>query len=182
MGNVFDVAEHILARFSSASAIKLQKLVYYSQAWHLVSRGERLFLSPIIAYQYGPLCTTLWEEHRGQKTVRPGQFAGLTDGDLKGEQRLIIDSVLDSYGAMSMTALVDRTHAEMPWIVASKTGGEITPESMRQFYSSELKAGRYAPSLPTISTLPPAPFHIDETALDEFDDYSDFLRALTQEK
>lgn len=55
MGNtvsVDDVAAYILERLGTVSAMKLQKLVYYSQAWHLVWEDEQLFGEPIAA---GPM-------------------------------------------------------------------------------------------------------------------------------
>ena len=180
MTNVFDVAERVLARYGSASAIKLQKLTYYSQAWHLVAKGEPLFPEPIIAYQYGPLCTSLWEQHRGQKMVRAGEFSALVDGNISEASGAVIDAVLDTYGSMSMTALVDRTHTETPWKAAQSSGSEITPESMRLYYSLELSSGRLAPQLELeVATL-------DKSVTVEFDnqpdDYSGFLRALSREK
>lgn len=179
MVNVFDVAEHVLARYGSASAIKLQKLVYYSQAWHLVARGDRLFSEPIIAYQYGPLTTTLWEHHRGMKTVRAGHFGALVEGHLEVGSVEVIDAVLDMYGPMSMTALVDRTHRERPWIDAQKSGAEITPEDMRIFYSAELAAGNPAPRLGATAT---AGIANDEEHEEVVDDYSGFLNALRRDR
>ncbi|MDY6993563.1 MAG: hypothetical protein SVR94_13310 [Pseudomonadota bacterium] len=37
MVNVFDVAAFILRELGEMSAMKLQKLIYYSQAWSLAS-------------------------------------------------------------------------------------------------------------------------------------------------
>jgi uncharacterized phage-associated protein len=178
MTTVFDVAEHILAKYSSSSAIKLQKLVYYSQAWSLASNGTALFPEPIIAYQYGPLCTTLWETHRGQKTVHAGDFAERADGQLSTSQRSVIDAVLAKYGAMSMTALVDRTHREQPWIEASKLGGEITPESMKAYYSQQAATGGLAPELPVTRHSPLQTFGDTQEEEEDHDDFSAFLRAI----
>lgn len=36
MASVFDVAAYVLEKMGPMSAMKLQKLVYYSQAWALV--------------------------------------------------------------------------------------------------------------------------------------------------
>ena len=41
--NVFDVAAHILQKYGSMTAMKLQKLVYYCQAWSLVWDEQPLF-------------------------------------------------------------------------------------------------------------------------------------------
>ena len=43
MSNVFDVAKYILQKQGPMTSMKLQKLVYYSQAWALVWDDERIF-------------------------------------------------------------------------------------------------------------------------------------------
>ena len=43
MATVFDVARYILEKYGPLSAMKLQKMVYYSQAWSLVWDDAPLF-------------------------------------------------------------------------------------------------------------------------------------------
>ncbi|MFI5930904.1 Panacea domain-containing protein [Actinoplanes sp. NPDC051494] len=40
----------------------LQKLVYYSQSWHLALLGEPLFRDTIQAWRDGPVTLTLWDQ------------------------------------------------------------------------------------------------------------------------
>ncbi len=47
------------------STVKLQKLVYYSQAWHLVWEDRPLFPERIEAWANGPVVPDLYREHRG---------------------------------------------------------------------------------------------------------------------
>ena len=49
MANVFDVADYILKECGEMPALKLQKLVYYSQAWSLVWDEAPLFEEEIEA-------------------------------------------------------------------------------------------------------------------------------------
>ena len=44
VAKVDDVASAILNRLGEMTAMKLQKLVYYSQAWHLVWEEKPLFV------------------------------------------------------------------------------------------------------------------------------------------
>jgi hypothetical protein len=48
MADVRDVARYILRKHAPMSAMKLQKLVYYAQGWHLAYEGEPLFESRIV--------------------------------------------------------------------------------------------------------------------------------------
>ena len=43
MASVFDVAKYILHKLGTVTTWKLQKLVYYCQAWSLVWDDEPLF-------------------------------------------------------------------------------------------------------------------------------------------
>jgi uncharacterized phage-associated protein len=72
--SVYDVAEYILAREGEMSAMKLHKLVYYCQAWHLVWDGAPLFDEEIQAWANGPVIPALYELHKGEFTVGPGFF------------------------------------------------------------------------------------------------------------
>lgn len=81
---VFDVAEYILEQYGEMTAMKLQKLVYYCQAWHLAWDGEPLFRESIEAWANGPVVPALYEAHRGVFRVGPGFFrTALQDPEIR---------------------------------------------------------------------------------------------------
>ena len=59
MASVFDVAAYILERQGPMTTWKLQKLVYYSQAWSLVWDDDVLFPEEIEACANGPVVREL---------------------------------------------------------------------------------------------------------------------------
>ncbi len=65
MTSALDVAAYILRKQGPMTAMKLQKLVYYSQAWHLVWEERRLFEEAIEAWANGPVVRELYLRHRG---------------------------------------------------------------------------------------------------------------------
>jgi len=67
--SVFDVALAILQKHGPMTAMKLQKLVYYCQAWHLVWEGRPMFRERIEAWASGPVVPELYEAHRGKFMV-----------------------------------------------------------------------------------------------------------------
>ena len=69
MNTVFDVAVYILRKTGPISAMKLQKLVYYSQAWSLAWDESPLFINKIQAWTSGPVVRELYDVHRGMFTV-----------------------------------------------------------------------------------------------------------------
>lgn len=71
---VVDIAEYILERQGPMTTMKLQKLVYYSQAWHLAWDGEPLFEARIEAWANGPVVPELHALHKGKFMTAPGVF------------------------------------------------------------------------------------------------------------
>ncbi len=140
---VFDLAKYILTKQGDMSAIKLHKLVYYSQAWSLVWDDKPLFRSKIEAWANGPVSPSLYACHRGSYRVSANTFSNKANGQLSDDQKETVDIVLGSYGDKSAQWLSDQTHAELPWQNAraglsdSARGDEpITLESMAEYYGS----------------------------------------------
>lgn len=139
---VYDVAEFILESVGPISAMKLQKLVYYSQAWSLAWDEVPLFEEEIEAWANGPVVRDLFEIHRGKFRVFPGDFHG-NSANLAFEEKETIAQVIEFYGNKSPQWLSDLTHSEAPWIDARagvpdgvRSGNVISKESMLEYYSS----------------------------------------------
>ena len=153
MADVFDVAQFILARRGAMSTMKLQKLVYYSQAWAVVWDDDVLFGEQIEAWRNGPVVRELWEETKGQFRV-----ARLSRGcaeNITQDQADTIDTVLEAYGDHDAQWLSDLTHMEAPWqeAYAQCQNTEITPQALSEYYSSlaandELLTGTHVDEAP----------------------------------
>jgi uncharacterized phage-associated protein len=137
-----DVAEYILSRLGPMSAMKLQKLVYYSQAWALVWTESPLFDEDIQAWANGPVIWELYCAHRGRFKVEPGLFQG-DPSRLSADQKDVIGRVLSFYGDKDPQWLSNLTHLEAPWqnarvnVEHGRPSSEIiSKESMLEYYSS----------------------------------------------
>ena len=144
MATVYDVAKYILEKQGEMTAMKLQKLVYYSQAWHLTWEEEVLFSEKIEAWVNGPVCPELYKIHSGQFKV-DSSFLDLnvTTNNLSPEQKESIDNVLGFYGDKSSQWLSDSTHAEEPWknaregLEQNERGNRVIElSSMFEYYNS----------------------------------------------
>jgi uncharacterized phage-associated protein len=139
MQKVQDVAAYILDKRGPMTAMKLQKLVYYSQAWSLVWDEQPLFREKIKAWANGPVCSDLYASHKGQFSVTSISEG---NGDALGTaQRATVDAVLKFYGDKPSQWLSDLTHVEPPWrdaregIPDGKHGNrEITHAAMAEYY------------------------------------------------
>ncbi|MGO4135016.1 Panacea domain-containing protein [Rhizobium brockwellii] len=143
--SVRDVAEYILRSRGEMTAMKLQKLVYYAQAWSLVWDERPLFDESIQAWANGPVCRSLYSAHHRQFSVVPGSILpAVAIPQLDDRARATIDAVMKFYGDKSAQWLSDLTHLEMPWRRARERAGvpdgaqceeEITLADMHEYYS-----------------------------------------------
>jgi uncharacterized phage-associated protein len=131
MATVFDVAAYILQKCGPLTAMKLQKLCYYSQAWHLVWDEQPLFQEDIEAWANGPVVPELYRVHRGQFRVGDPTEVGGDATALTAEEVATIDSVLGFYGDKSAHWLSELTHREAPWRDARAAAGLADQERGR---------------------------------------------------
>jgi uncharacterized phage-associated protein len=141
VASAHDVAAYILAKLGRMSTMKLQKLVYYCQAWHLVWAEERLFPERVEAWANGPVVYELFDAHRGRFTV-DGWPIGDPDR-LDKAQAGTVDAVIATYGHLDGGKLSYLTHAEEPWrkaraglLPTEMSRVEITPEMIQDYYSA----------------------------------------------
>ncbi len=143
MATVFDVAAYILEKHSPLTHMKLQKLVYYCQAWSLVWDEEPLFDERIEAWINGPVVRRLYVALRQLFKVRLEDLTQGESANLTQPQRETVDAVLKTYEPKSSQWLSDLTHLELPWQEARKglapndrSEREITHATMAEYYGS----------------------------------------------
>ena len=124
MATVFDVAKYILDKYGEMSAMKLQKLVFYSQAMSLVWDDVPLFNEEFEAWAKGPVCRELFNAHKGKFMLHDSDF-------------------LKPY-APDISRLSDMVHQEKPWLDArgncpagARCSNVISKESMEEYYSGK---------------------------------------------
>lgn len=139
--SVFDVAAYILKKIGTMTTMKLQKLVYYCQAWSLVWDEKPLFKEQIEAWANGPVVKELFAYHRGMFQV---SSVSIGNPDLlNNEQKDTINAVIDYYGSKPSQWLIDLSHMEEPWKkarvglpISVRSNRVITLEDMAEYYSS----------------------------------------------
>lgn len=142
--SVLDVAAYILKlqpKKHPLTAWKLQKLVYYCQAWSLVWDEQPLFKEKILAWANGPVVKELYALHKGLFYVK--ELSKGNANHLAVNQKDTVDHVLKAYGDKSAQWLSDLTHRELPWIEArhglnpgERGNVEIQLAIMDEYYSS----------------------------------------------
>ncbi len=145
----FDIANYFLHKAKETAItvtnLKLQKLVYYAQAWHLAIHNEPLMKGATFeAWIHGPVIHELWNEYRNHsyepinEEVTPPKLDARTDQFLEEVVEVYLDK--DAYTMELMS------HREDPWILARKGCADnerctniISEESMRTYFKSRLK-------------------------------------------
>ena len=122
MAHVQDAAAYILRARGPMSAMKLQKLCYYSYGYHLAWESRQLFPERFEAWANGPVCPELYARHRGQFALEDGSIPG-APGDLDDGELESIDLVLQAYGDFTAHQLSVMTHREPPWANARARAG-----------------------------------------------------------
>ncbi len=128
--------------------LKLQKMVYYAQAWHLALYGEPLFDAQFQAWPHGPANYELFKRFEDYKyNPIPAEAANNSLGAIPAEKAEFLDEIWDVFGKYTAKALENMTHVETPWIeargalppeLASQT--VISEETMRDYYRSKMDA------------------------------------------
>ena len=102
------------------SHMKLQKLLYYEQGYHLAVFGSPLFEEEIEAWKYGPVVPEVYEIYKGNgnKPLYPQDG----DVDINGEEYDLFYNVFNHFNRYSAYGLMEKTHNEEPWLETSKKG------------------------------------------------------------
>jgi uncharacterized phage-associated protein len=140
MASVHDVAAYILHKRGKMTAMKLQKLLYYAQAWSLVWDDRPLFTARIEAWANGPVIPAVYRLHRGEFYVAAWPHGNRSS--LNQVERDTVDAVLKSYGSKPSYWLSELSHREKPWRDARAGLGpleagtrEISRAAMAEYYS-----------------------------------------------
>ena len=121
------------------SNLKLQKLVYYAQGYHVALFDHPLFNEPIHAWAHGPVIPDLYHRY---KEYGAGAIPTLETFDFKKipmDVKELLDEVYDVLGQFSAWKLRNMTHEETPWLEAKdKPGNLITLASMQEYFKTQL--------------------------------------------
>lgn len=98
--------------------LKLQKLLYYAQAWHLAALDKPLFPERIEAWIHGPVVPPVFgdfKHYRWNVIDRTPTDVTIEAGDPRWPISECVGEVLDAYGELTGPQLEAMTHHEDPW-------------------------------------------------------------------
>lgn len=141
--DVKEIAKKIIAKTDTEhgdtiSNLKLQKMLYYMQGFHLAFFGTPLFEEEIKAWQYGPVVPSVYEEYKRYES----KAIDLPEGpviELTEDEEAVFDNVYDEYNQFSAVALMKMTHEESPWR-STEIGQVIDKGKIKQFFNTQIVA------------------------------------------
>ena len=141
--NVLDIANKLLALADDGcgelmSNMKLQKMLYYQQGYHLALFDDPLFEDDFEAWMYGPAVPIVYEyyEMNGNNGIQPQKTAI----KLTNKEEALFYEVYRIYGIYSAIGLMNLSQSEKPWkSVPIGTGNVISKSSLKMFFKKKLK-------------------------------------------
>ena len=136
MEDVINISRYIVSNLP-VDNLKLQKLLFYTQAVSLHRTGKPAFEDEIQARHYGPLVPRAYNKYKefDFETIIEDKESNtdiLMDTDIIES----IDLALSYYGDMTPAALIRQTHSESPWQDAYKKGSKtvIANDAIKSYY------------------------------------------------
>lgn len=133
------------------SLLKLQKLLYYVQAWHLAFYDRPMFPARFQAWVHGPVNRRIYDRFKDTKSLysevdRSAVRSSFDLDALSNDEKRHIDSVLEAYAGLTGTQLEEMTHNEDPWVRArvgyppsARCEQEIDESLMTTYYRQRLQ-------------------------------------------
>lgn len=146
------LANYILKHHGPMSHLKLQKLLFYCDAYCLAFFGEELVSDKFEAWVHGPVCRRVYNQMKGASVL----YTDMSYSHLQGidedavfnqlpiDIKDLITDVLDNLTQWTGIELERATHRELPWIEArvgfgeaDKCHVEISKDTTRNFYRTQ---------------------------------------------
>jgi uncharacterized phage-associated protein len=129
---------------------KLQKLLFYTQAWSLVLNDEKIIDDRFEAWIHGAVIPSLYGRYKKfgfQQIIEDydtSEFNQLTESE-----KQLLDEVWEVYGMYDPDYLEELNHSEMPWQKARMNTSPlevskaiISEEDMKAYYGEKLKKAK----------------------------------------
>lgn len=157
MYNVLDICRYVVnisdTELNGISNLKLQKILYFIQAYFLISTGKPCFSENIEAWDFGPVVPVAYHNFKQFGAMNIPSISTYLEYDSNNmwnvkrkvfneniileEDRNKIRNVLNIFKDYSATSLVDLTHNQAPWKNAYVPGMNniITLDSIRRYFN-----------------------------------------------
>ena len=141
-----DVSEYIL-RKQPVFNLKLQKLLYFTQAYFLIKKGEPCFSDKIYAWDSGPTVPTVYRYFRKYAFLAFPENVYIVENEdgriekkrydaeaISEDDRKLIDDVIEAFSDYPSSWMLDLIRGQDPYIKACKGEGEIMLMDLKEYF------------------------------------------------
>jgi uncharacterized phage-associated protein len=125
--------------------LRLQKLMYYAQAWYLALNGEQLIPDTFEAWAHGPVIPSLYERFSAYRWNPISE--DVPEPRLPAEVEDHLREVDEAFGGRLTWELERLSHTEPPWLLArgnlapdEHSTAIISEDEMKRYYASRVAA------------------------------------------
>ena len=155
MYDVLDIYRYVInysdSKLNGISNLKLQKVLYFIQAYYLVKIGRPCFPDKIEAWNFGPVIPRVYNEFKqygamainyitryieyDKNNLWSAEYKLFNSNIIAKEDKNYIEFVVNMFSKYSATELVELTQNQMPWKEAySKQDKEITISKIIEYF------------------------------------------------
>ncbi|MGP1275740.1 MAG: Panacea domain-containing protein [Caulobacterales bacterium] len=146
VGRTAQIADYLISecrdRGELLTPLKLQKLLYYADAWWLALHDKELISEKFQAWVHGPVATSQYHRFK-EFRWKPITSEIKKPNDLTEAEASFLNDIIDVFGSETAVALEIMTHQEDPWLDArgelpsdEPCNNYISKELTRDFYKS----------------------------------------------
>lgn len=157
--DVLEVSRHIInysnEKDYGISNLKLQKVLYFIQAYFLVEKDSPCFKERIEAWDFGPVVPEAYHEFKkfggldiptvesyliiNRRNIWDSERVDFHDNVIAKKDKKMIDEMVDEAAAYSATDLVEITHNQSPWrdVYVPDQNNEITLEALKEYFEGD---------------------------------------------
>lgn len=148
MVSALDIAQYFISKDQDDEAdgisnLKLQKLLYYAQGFHLALYRVPLFRENIEAWTHGPVVPFVYHRYKefGRDPITQADPSAIDRlyAELDPERIDFLDEIYEVFGQFSAWKLRNMTHDEQPWLENEAHAGVIPMETMEEYFSTRIR-------------------------------------------
>lgn len=122
--------------YEGITNLKLQKILYFAQAYYLVKTGNPLFKENIEAWQYGSVVRVVYNKYKAKDAGYKPLIEQQDTSPITPQDKKLMQSVWEIFGKHSARNLVDIIHSQSPWKDAYENGANTKIETgvLKEYY------------------------------------------------
>lgn len=153
--DILVLSDYIIKHYGPMSHLKLQKLLFYCDAYHLAYFDRELVSDKFQAWVHGPVCRKVYDSFKDKSVLYADISYCYNEGDidvdtefekLTSDQKSLLKDVLSTLSTWTGLELERATHSEAPWRnarigygEADKCEIEISKSETESFYKNEIQ-------------------------------------------